>query len=321
MNILVFGAGGVAKKLLANDLRKGNVIMGVFDNDRDKWGQTFSVENVPVADGWIIQPPKEIATLDYDFVLVTANHRNTPVIRKQLLDMGVPAYKIVVADDMEKAQYLPSRLDFIFQLHKEPQKPFSRKPAEIYRHYEGETTRCHARREREGFFEKYCHGEGLDVGYGGDVITPMAAGWDLRNGDAQYLAGVEDESFDFVYSSHCIEHMFNVRVALQNWFRVVKPGGYLLLYLPHRDLYEKRKTLPSLFNPDHKHMFLIGRREMPDTLDIVEEITKSLSGFDIKYVKTCDEGYVKNPPGIQSHGEYSIEVVIQKIIEHENNEV
>lgn len=314
MNILLFGAGAVARKLLVNKLHNGNVIVGIFDNNPQKWGLKFTVENMPNPTCWTIRPPREIAELDYDFVLVTANHRNSPVIRQQLLDMGTPAYKIVMTNDLEEAKYLPSKLDFIFTLSKQSPKPFSRKPAEIYRHYEGETTRCHARREREGFFEKYCTGEGLDVGYGGDVITPTAAGWDLRNGDAQYLEGVEDESFDYVYSSHCIEHMLNVRVALQNWFRVVKPGGFLLLYLPHRDLYEKRKALPSLFNPDHKHMFLIGKSELPDTLDIVEEISRSLTNFDIKYVKTCDEGYVENPPGIQSHGEYSIEVVIKKAI-------
>ena len=83
---------------------------------------------------------------------------------------------------------------------------------------------------REGFFDKYCQGKGLDVGYGGDVISPRCAGWDLRNGDAQYLQGIPDESFEYVYSSHCLEHMNNVRVSLQNWFRCVKKGGYLLLF-------------------------------------------------------------------------------------------
>ena len=310
---MVFGTGLLATKILAGKLRKGNLITGVFDNDETKWGQHFMADSSAHFDGWEVRPPADIKKEKFDFLLIAANHRNTASIRKQLLLMEVPAYKLVTVDDMAEAQYLPSRLDFIFQNEKIPPKPFSRKPAEIYRHYEGETTRCRDRRVREGFFDKYCQGEGLDVGYGGDVITPTAAGWDLRNGDAQYLSGVEDESFDFVYSSHCIEHMQNVRVALQNWFRVVKPGGYLLLYLPHRDLYEKQTKLPSLFNPDHKHMFLLGRRELPDTLDIVEEITSSLQDYDIKYVKVCDEGYIRNEPGVQAHGEYSIEAVIQKV--------
>ncbi|MBQ9480097.1 MAG: class I SAM-dependent methyltransferase, partial [Selenomonadaceae bacterium] len=194
-----------------------------------------------------------------------------------------------------------------------PQVPFEKKPAEIYRRYEGETTRSHARREREGFFDKYCRGEGIDIGYGGDILTPDCAGWGFRNGDAQYLSGIEDESFDFAYSSHCLEHMYDVRVALKNWFRVVRRGGYLLLAIPHRDLYEKKTQLPSRWNADHKHMFLIGRAEPPDTLDIIEEIRESLSNYDIKYVKACDEGHTITDPLKHSDGEYQIELVIQKL--------
>lgn len=205
-------------------------------------------------------------------------------------------------------------LDDVFIIPKtKPKVPFEKKPAEIYQHYEGETSRAHDRRAREGFFDKYCQGEGLDVGYGGDVITPTASGWDFRNGDAQYLSGIEEESFDYVYSSHCLEHMYDVRTALKNWFRVVRRGGYLLLAIPHRDLYEKRTQLPSRWNPDHKHMFLIGRAEPPDTLDIVEEIRESLNGYDIKYIKACDYGHTITDPNRHSDGEYQIEIVIQKL--------
>ena len=156
----------------------------------------------------------------------------------------------------------------------------------IYSDYKGETFKSQKRREKEGFFEKYCQGEGLDIGYGADLIVPGCSGWDLRNGDAQYLNGIEDESFDYVYSSHCLEHMIDVKIALKNWFRVVRRGGFLLLAIPHRDLYEKVKELPSIWNADHKHMFLIGREELPDTLDIIKEIKESINGYDIKYVKT-----------------------------------
>lgn len=316
MDILIFGTGQVANKILQrHSLRKGNVIIGVFDNDVEKQGKEFAVTGKCGQLNWVIQNPVNIAKLVYDFIVIAVGNGGFPSIKAQLLTMGVSEHKIILSSDLAEAAYLPSRLDFIFEINKKTPKPFSRKPAEIYRHYEGETTRCKARREREGFFERYCQGDGLDVGYGGDIITPTAAGWDLRNGDAQYLQGVADESFDFVYSSHCIEHMLNVRVALKNWFRVVKPGGYLLLYIPHRDLYEKRIQLPSLFNPDHKHMFLIGRSELPDTLDIVEEISRSLQGFDIQYVKTCDCGYIKNEAGVQAHGEYSIELVVRKLLE------
>lgn len=153
----------------------------------------------------------------------------------------------------------------------------------------------------------------MDIGYGADIITPECSGWDQRNGDAQYLLGIEDKSFDYVYSSHCLEHMVDVRISLKNWFRVVKKGEFLILAVPHRDLYEKKNRLPSRWNIDHKHMFLIGKEEYPDALDIIQEIKESLQDYDIKYVKTCDEGRTITEPYVHSDEEYQIEWVIQKI--------
>ncbi len=88
-----------------------------------------------------------------------------------------------------------------------------------------ETSKAKARRVREGFFEKYCRGKGLDIGHGGDPLTTTCQGWEWFHGDAQFLSGLKDEAFDFVYSSHVLEHMEDPAVALRNWWRVLKPGG------------------------------------------------------------------------------------------------
>ena len=98
---------------------------------------------------------------------------------------------------------------------------------------DGETSKARGRRIESGFFERYCSGEGLDIGYGGDLLKAGCVGWDWEHGDAQYLATVDDESFDFAYSSHTLEHLHDPAEALRNWFRVIRHGGYLiLLYSP-----------------------------------------------------------------------------------------
>ncbi|MBE9533976.1 MAG: class I SAM-dependent methyltransferase, partial [Proteobacteria bacterium] len=137
---------------------------------------------------------------------------------------------------------------------------FGRKPAKT------ETTKARPRRESEGFFDQYCQGRGLDIGYGGDLVCENAKGWDIEDGDAMKLEGLSDNSFDFVYSSHTLEHMIDPAIALKNWWRVLKPGGNLILYIPHRDLYEKKKDLPSRWNLDHKHFFLPELDELPVTV-------------------------------------------------------
>lgn len=157
-------------------------------------------------------------------------------------------------------------------------------------------------------------GRGIGHWLWGDVVVPGCAGWDIRNGDAQKNAEVEDESFDFVYSSHCLEHVWDVREALKNWFRAVRVGGYLIIAAPHRDLYEKKKCLPSRWNGDHKHMFLIGESEEPDTLDIVQEVKESLKNYQIQYVKMCDEGHTITGSLRHSDGEYQRRLVISVMI-------
>ncbi len=180
-------------------------------------------------------------------------------------------------------------------------------------HNPGETSKARPRRMKEGFFDKYCRGRGLDIGFGGDFLCDNCTGWDFEHGDAQYLEGLGNGRFDFVYSSHTLEHMVDIEAALQNWWRVLKKGGYLILYVPHRDLYEKKKTLPSRWNKSHNHFFLIDRDEKPDTRGIVPLINRTLSNFDIIYAKECSEGHTITDPEIHSDGEYSIEVVIKKL--------
>lgn len=175
-----------------------------------------------------------------------------------------------------------------------------------------ETTKAHPRRIREGFFDKYCNGKGIDIGFGGDLIMPDAQGWDFEHGDATFLNGIKDESFDYVYSSHTLEHVFDVTITLKNWYRVLKPNGYMILYLPHRDLYEKKKELPSIFNPTHQRFFLIDKDDPPHTVGIVPLLKRKLNNYDLIYAKECSEGHTITDPLLHSDGEYSIEVVIKK---------
>lgn len=177
----------------------------------------------------------------------------------------------------------------------------------------GETTKAQSRREKEGFFDLFCTGMGLDVGFGGDPITNNVEGFDFEHGDAQFLSGVKDHSYDFVYSSHTIEHLPDPYIAIQNWFRVVKPGGHLIIYIPHRDLYEKKKTLPSIFNPTHLHFFLPEKDEEPDTIGVLPMIEKSIDNYQLIYLKICSAGLNIKDPLIHSDGEYSIEVVLKKL--------
>lgn len=79
----------------------------------------------------------------------------------------------------------------------------------------------------------YCRGEGLDVGCGRWPLEG-AIGVDLKDGgDALALP---EGPYDFVFSSHCLEHLVDPVAALEHWKTRLKPGAPLFLYLPHPDM-------------------------------------------------------------------------------------
>lgn len=53
--------------------------------------------------------------------------------------------------------------------------------------------------------------------------------------EAGALTPLSDQTYDFVLSSHCIEHLANPIGGLLEWLRVLKVGGALLLVVPHKD--------------------------------------------------------------------------------------
>lgn len=98
-------------------------------------------------------------------------------------------------------------------------------------------------RDRLGVF---CKGVGLDLGWGGDPISASAIKVDMSDfpgtnivGDASNLVWFQSGALDFVYSSHLLEDFEDIPTVLNEWFRVLKPEGVLVLYLPTEQVYRE----------------------------------------------------------------------------------
>lgn len=63
-----------------------------------------------------------------------------------------------------------------------------------------------------------------------------ASGYDIKVDNIIYLKYFEDNSVDFIYSSHvlqCIDPRSKVTEALKNWYRVLKPKGHIVIEVPN----------------------------------------------------------------------------------------
>jgi SAM-dependent methyltransferase len=142
-------------------------------------------------------------------------------------------------------------------------------------------------------------GSGIDIGCGPDPVTPDARPFDLEHGDANHITRYVEEQFDYVFSSHCLEHMHDPAEALQGWWELVKPGGHLIFIVPDEDLYEQG-VFPSRFNPDHKATFTISkvRSWSPVSLN-VRDLAHSLEGGEVLKLAVNSTGYDRS---LMKHG-------------------
>lgn len=165
-----------------------------------------------------------------------------------------------------------------------------------------EQSKAAKRRFDDGMFHRrYFVGQGIDIGGKPDPLGQYASVfrgmesvqiWDLEDGDAQEMAGVPDGRFDFLHSSHCLEHMRDVPTALGNWIRIVKPGGFLIITVPDEDLYEQG-TWPSPYNHDHRHSFTIQKPQshMPDSINLLELLIPFTHRVEVERIELIQDFY------------------------------
>lgn len=182
-------------------------------------------------------------------------------------------------------------------------RKISREPAKTYR-----------AKESSKFFDTYMKGFGLDVGYkGGDPLNlPIrnnSVGVDLGYpGYDGVNLPFKDCSQDFVYSSHCLEHVLKPFEVIRDWYRVTKVGGFIVIVVPHQYLYEKKAVMPSRFAREHLRFFTPSK--------LLEYVETALipNSYRVKFLEDGDLDFDYTiPPTEHSVGQYEITLVLQKI--------
>lgn len=119
--------------------------------------------------------------------------------------------------------------------------------------------------------QPYLHGFVIDVGSAGSPITPTAFCIDGR--DFPNVSHKTDNLYtlpeqlhgkiqlaDCLFSSHVLEHLPDHYGAIVSWSKLIKKGGYLVLYLPDGRYYDNKENQEHLTDTDYdKFLFWFSR--------------------------------------------------------------
>jgi predicted SAM-dependent methyltransferase len=102
------------------------------------------------------------------------------------------------------------------------------------------------------YAKHYCKGIGYDIGFCKEEWKfPDAIGIDLSLDNGYHADNLPEEQIDYIYSSHCLEHVDNWVNTLELWISKLNTNGILFLYLPDFSQVYWRPW----HNKKHKHCF------------------------------------------------------------------
>lgn len=136
------------------------------------------------------------------------------------------------------------------------------------------------------FAKQYCKGIGYDIGcMKKEWAFPGATPIDVSFDNEYHALNLPlNQKVDYIFSSHCLEHIRDWVEALEYWHDCLKEGGVLFLYLPHYDQeywrpWNNKKHL-NIFTPEiisdwmkHKKFtkIFIGEKDLNDSFMVVGE--------------------------------------------------
>jgi hypothetical protein len=86
----------------------------------------------------------------------------------------------------------------------------------------------------------------------------------------------------------------------------------LIVVAPSHHYYEKKRTLPSRFNGDHKSFWDLTKADPPNIFSLLDTIERAIPDGELIMLQICKDGYQELPPEQQSKDGFHLEIVLKK---------
>jgi SAM-dependent methyltransferase len=103
--------------------------------------------------------------------------------------------------------------------------------------------------------------------------------------EATDLSRFEDDAYDFLLSSHAIEHTANPLKALGEWIRVVRPGGLFAIIVPHAEgTFDHRRPVTALTHLIEDRDSDVGESDLThlDEILSLHDLSRDPGGGDLE---------------------------------------
>ena len=102
------------------------------------------------------------------------------------------------------------------------------------------------------FAKYFCNGVGVDIGCKNrEWALPESIPIDVSFDNSYHANNLPDVKLDYIFSSHCLEHIPNWIETMEYWYNRLEKNGILFLYLPD---YSQEYWRPWN-NKKHLHIF------------------------------------------------------------------
>jgi len=134
--------------------------------------------------------------------------------------------------------------------------------------------------------------------------------------DAVDLSSIPNQQYDFVFSSHCLEHIANPLKAVKEWFRVTKNNGHLILIVPEKSqCFDHKRDYTSFQTLLQQYEKQVGEDDLSTLPEILEkhDLTMDLPAGTLEqftqrsqrnFENRCLHHYVYSPELLQEICKY-----------------